>query len=97
LAAALLGTLPRLECNTTDHLVAFCVKPLSGEESASSDDAAEENAEVLLRYGQAGAVHAAFCCPEIVLLRLPDHPDSRLTLALGATKVKDRVSGPVFE
>ena len=92
LAAALLGTLPRLESNTTDDLVVFYMNPISGDESASTDEEAEETADVLLRYGQAGAVHAAFCCPDIVLLRVPVHPDKRLTLALGATKVKERLS-----
>ena len=85
IAASLLQTLPKLGCSSTDDLYAT----VSGLSADETDDADNDEAQARSSLGQAAAMHAAFCCPDIVALKLPDDPNSRLSLALGATQVRD--------
>ncbi len=85
LAASLLRTLGQLGCSSIDDLRAAA----SGSSAEEPDDADNDDAQARASLGQAAAVHAAFCCPDVVALELPDDPDSRLSLALEATQVRE--------
>ena len=84
-AASLLRTLPQLGCSSTEDLRAT----VSGPSADEPDDGEHYEGQALSSLGQAAAVHAALCCPNVVVLRLPDDPDSRLSLALNATQARD--------
>ena len=83
-AASLLWTLPLLGCSSVEDLHAIVRGPST--EEADDDESADAHARLTL--GQAAVVHAAFCCPAVVILQLPDDPDSGLSLALGATQAR---------
>ncbi len=87
-AASLLQTLPQLGCSSIDDLCAA----VSGLTADGPDDDKNDDAQARSNLGQAAALHAAFCCPDIVALRPPDDPDSRLSLALSATQVCEGAS-----
>ena len=91
LAAALLSTLPWLDCHSTDDLANLVFNQLSGDESAFSDEEADWDETMWRLLGHTGIVHAALCCPSVVQLRFPDDPDNCLMLATLATKVRVRV------